>query len=376
MTDFPTFDVVFAMTGDVYRNARALKQVHSLTRLGLRTMVLAVEGTTMRGGLPDGVQVRTMPLPTGRGPAFFRDIHRGMSDMLRVVNARHVHASDLYVLTACSRRAHELGARLSYDARELYAHVAATARRPWVSWVWRMVEGRSIRKANTVFTVSDHIADHLRDTYGIRRPLVVHNVPDRRLIHPEGVSTVRERLPGIGNAPLVLHLGQMRASRGLSHLIRAMTHFPEGHLVFMGYGLHEKVLTAERDALGLSDRIHFLPPVAPADVVMASRDADIGVTLLEDTCLNHRYALPNKLFDYFEAGLPVVASDLPEIAAVLASHDAGLTADPADHAALGSTLAQAVSESTRLKAGAERASKAFTWEVEEPVFASAFAHLT
>ena len=363
------------MTGDVYRNARALKQVHSLTRVGLRTMVLAVEGTTMPGGLPEEVQVRTMPLPQGRGPAFFRAIHLGMSDMLRVIHARHVHASDLYVLSACSGRASELDASLSYDARELYAHVAATAGRPWVSWVWRLIEGRSIRKADTVFTVSNHIADHLRDTYGISRPLVVHNVPDRRLVHPSGVRTVRERLPEIGDAPLVLHLGQMRASRGLSHLIRAMTHFPEGHLVFMGYGPHESVLRAESEALDLADRIHFLPPVMPADVVPASRDADIGVTLLEDTCLNHRYALPNKLFDYFEAGLPVVASDLPEISAVLALFGAGLTANPADHASLGTTLAHAVASQAQLKTGAEHAAKNFTWEVEEPVFASAFEHL-
>lgn len=375
MTDFPTYDVVFAMTGDVYRNARALKQVHSLTRLGLSTLILAVEGSTSPGGMPEGVRVRTMPHPPSSGPAFFRDVHRGMSDMMRVVTARQFHASDLYVLTASSRRARELGARLSYDARELYAHVAATAGRPWVSWVWRVVEGRSIRKVDIVLTVSDHIADHLRDTYGIRRPLVVHNVPDRRLMLPQGIPTLRERLPDIGRAPLVLHLGQMRASRGLSHLIHAMGHFPEAHLVFMGYGAYQQTLIAERDALGLSDRIHFLCPVAPSEVIAVSRDADIGVTLLEDTCLNHRYALPNKLFDYFEAGIPVVASDLPEISAVLETYEAGLTVDPRDHQALGACLARAVSDRKRLTSGAERASKALTWEVEEPVFASAFSEL-
>ena len=81
---------------------------------------------------------------------------------------------------------------------------------------------------------------------------------------------------------------------------------------------------------GAADRIHFHPPVAPDRIRSAIRSADVGVTMLQDSCLNHRYALPNKLFDYVAAGLPVLGADLTEVKRVVTEHDLGLTVDPSD----------------------------------------------
>jgi glycosyltransferase involved in cell wall biosynthesis len=61
--------------------------------------------------------------------------------------------------------------------------------------------------------------------------------------------------------------------------------------------------------------------------------ADVGAHPLPDTCLNHRLALPNKLFDYAFAGLPTVANDLPEMAGLLNDRRMGSVCDttsPAD----------------------------------------------
>lgn len=368
MTDFSTFDVAFAMTGDVYRNSRALKQLESLTRLGLRVVVLCLEGEARPTVLPGDVEVRRMPLPEGRGPGFFRMVHRGMSDMLRAVNARWIHASDLYVVPACARS----GVPWSYDSRELYAHVAATAGRPWVSWFWRLLEGRFIKDARVVFTVSDGIADHLAATYGIPRPIVVRNVPWRvpaTVFEPSAPDT------GIGSTPTVLHLGQMRASRGLEHLISAMPFVPGARLVFMGYGPGKPGLEALAAASPAADRIEFLPPVPPADVPRSAAGAWVGVTLLEDSCLNHRHALPNKLFEYLAAGVPVVASDLPEMRAVLESTKAGVCVDPTDVRELAAALQHVCDNQTTFRQNARNAAGLFNWENEAPAFVAPFQDL-
>ncbi len=364
MTDFSTFDVAFAMTGDVYRNSRALKQLESLTRLGLRVVVLCLEGEAPPVPLPGGVEVRRMPVPEGSGPGFFRMVHRGMSDMLRAVHVRWIHASDLYVVPACARR----GVPWSYDSRELYAHVAATAGRPWVSWFWRLLEGRYIRRARVVFTVSDRIADHLAGTYGIPRPVVVRNVPPRSAIAGSGSGSPDA-------PPVILHLGQIRASRGLEHVIAALPLVPGARLVFMGYGAGKPALEALAAASPAADRIEFRPPVPPADVPRTAAEAWVGVTLLEDSCLNHRYALPNKLFEYLAAGVPVVASDLPEIRAVLESTQAGVCVDPTQVRELAAALQHVCDNQTTYRPNARRAAEKYNWENEAQAFVTPFQDL-
>ena len=74
------------------------------------------------------------------------------------------------------------------------------------------------------------------------------------------------------------------------------------------------------EQLGLGPRVHFRAPVPLAELLSYSAQADVGVTLLEDTCENHRLALPNKAFEYIAAGLPVVASELPELRRLVDSY--------------------------------------------------------
>lgn len=113
------------------------------------------------------------------------------------------------------------------------------------------------------------------------------------------------------------------------------------------------------------ERVHFLDPVPPAELLETTASAHIGVTLLEDTCLNHRFALPNKLFEYMMAGLPVVASDLPEIRGVVAGFDVGELVDPSDLESIATGIQRLVDDPSRRAACAGRARGAcetFSWE--------------
>jgi len=128
-------------------------------------------------------------------------------------------------------------------------------------------------------------------------------------------------------APIVLYLGGLMGGRGIEYLVRSMNAVPDAHLVLLGSGHQAGELAEEARALGVAERVHLLPPVPSDDVVGYAASATVGVSPIVDSCLNYRYSLPNKLFQYMAAGLPVVASDFPQVREVVIGSGAGLVTD-------------------------------------------------
>ena len=155
-------NLVFALAANPYRNSRAVRQIRLLSELGHTVHVLALDDTRSDLVFPDSVQVQAIPIQSPGGPSMFREISRQFFRAARLREATHFHASDLYVLGAMAKAAKtRRDATYSYDARECYPHVASTVGRPWTGWYWRLVEGRYIKGARYVFTVSGSIADHM-----------------------------------------------------------------------------------------------------------------------------------------------------------------------------------------------------------------------
>lgn len=363
MTQVPRIDILFALTGELNHNSRAVKQLRSLVRFGYRVSVMSLDADPDRS-LVQGISAyyRIDPGVSG-GYRFFYRLRKMAGMVARGIPAQCYHASDLYVLSALAGAAKMHGGALTYDARECYPHVASTTNRPWISWYWQSYEKRLLPMCKSVFTVSDSIADHMVRTYGIKRPVVVQNVPE---ISPMQVGQgVLHTLAGLdADVPIVLHLGQLRKARGCELLIRALRETISAHLVFLGYGPEQSALESLVETMGLEDRVHFLPPVSPAAISRSIGDAMIGVTLLEADCLNHQYALPNKLFDYIHAGIPVLASDLPEIGALVNSNEIGKTVTPGDVSATSQALQEMISNVSHRETwqrNTHRIAETFTW---------------
>lgn len=372
----PSPDVVFALTGDVRRNSRALKQLRALAALGATAEALTLGPATADPWLEERIRLRVLPRPSGSGPVFFARVHRLFKQIARQIPARVYHASDLYTLPALHAAAQRHGGRLVYDARELYPFVAATAGRPWVQWFWQIVEGRHLRHADAVFTVSDSIADRLAQTYGVARPTVLYNVPPHRAVVDSGYLRAQTRVAP--DTVVLLHQGQIQQGRGCALLADAMRDVRGAVLVFLGGGPLKPTLQQHVATAHLDDRVRFLDPVPPDALLPVTASADVGITLLEDTCLNHRFALPNKLFEYLMAGLPVLASDLPEIRSVVESFAVGCLVDPADRAALVKTLQRMVDDKearARWAAHAPRVFETFSWEKASQRFTQTYQDL-
>ncbi len=251
-----------------------------------------------------------------------------------------LHAHDSNALVPVALAARRAGVPFVYDAHDLWLGRPRRDRSPLyfaLSQVtYRLIERAFVPRAAAVITVSRPIADHLARRYGLDRVELVHNYPDHL---PVAARDLRDRSDGseiAADRRLVLYLGALMGGRGLEELVDAAPDFDGADLVLLGSGPLEPELARRIGVAGTGERVHLLAPVPPDQVVDYAASADVGVSPIVPSCLNYRYSLPNKLFQYMAAGVPVVASDFPQVREVVRDSGCGLvvgTSRPADIAA-------------------------------------------
>ena len=359
----------------VVYDSRVRREARTLTEAGHRVTVVELDRGA-RGSLDGFARVSASP-PEGVCRALPFHAYRGAflaGFVARVVQARPdvVHAHDAAMLVPGLLAARFTGARLVYDSHELATGVPYREG-GWARFV-SAVERLAVPRCAAVITVSDGIAERLQELYGLRRrPTVVRNVCALAPAAPTG--ELRARL-GIDGAPLVLHQGAAAPDRGCEVLIRAMESVPGAHLVFLG-DEGAPGFTAQLRVLAhggrLDGRVHFHPGV-PLDRLLAfTAEADVGVSLLQDTCENHRLALPNKVFEYVAAGVPVVVSDLPELRRLVDRYGIGRCTEAADPGAAAATLRSALAD--RRDAALASAARELSWEHERERLLALYARL-
>ena len=372
---------MFAFVGSVARSSRALRQIRALAEMGAAVRVLAFDAPDRFDGLGLGeaVSLQRLARPRGSGPPFFWKAHRLFRRTARQIPAAVYHASDLYTLPGMAAAARRHGGLLVYDSREWYVGLDDTAGRPHVALFWGAVERAAIRQADAVFTVNGAIADRLATRYRIARPHVVRNVSEHPAQAPTGA--LREQLGLPPGRPLALYQGLFRAGRGLDLLVGAMARVPEADLVLIGEGPEEDALRRRAAQVHgrAGARVHFVPFTEPDQLLRLTADADLGCIPILPLTESLRLALPNKVFEYAAAGLPILAgSGIEPLAALVREHGAGPVADPSDEEALVEALQMGLLDGearVRYRAGSQALHEASSWKRERARFTEPYAGL-
>ncbi len=258
---------------------------------------------------------------------------------------------------------------LVYDTHELETetHVTHGLRK----CLAKLVERVFISRADAVCVVNRSIAAWYEKAYGLARAWVVHNLPRRMTAAPERTGLLRGAI-GLEppEATLFIYQGMLSPGRGIEMLIETFSGIgEERHLVFMGYGPLEDWV---RKACRLHSNIHFMPAVAPDLVGDYTVDADVGLSLIENTCLSYYLCAPNKLYEYAACGVATVVSDFPEMSRFVESHDCGWKTKP-NVEALRRLIESIDAESLKAKrVNAALAGMQCCWENEVPELLSMY----
>jgi glycosyltransferase involved in cell wall biosynthesis len=376
-------------------DSRTLKEAASLSRAGLRSIVLEglpsserwdgqpfevvglMQGSTSGGGdaetaAPKPSALRRLVRPLGAlvDPLIaLVAFNRATAASLPPADLYWVHGSRQLLAVALNAR--RLGVPFVYDAHDFYADAvrnnpSLTRVQRRALWLDRMVERACVPLAAARLTVSEGVRDLQEARF--RRPFaVLRNAHDPRLDRPSD-GDLRDRLKLGDDAFLLVAVGNSKTGTAFEPAFAALAALPEHvHLAFVGRDYEDAAdLARER---GLAGRVHFVPPVPPAEVTSFIRCADAAAILYFPLTPNFVSALPNRLFQAIAAGLPLLyPSALAAIRALCEEQDVGVAIDPQDADSLAAAVRRLLDDPeklARLRKNAERAAERLTWEREE-----------
>ncbi|MCU0265342.1 MAG: glycosyltransferase [Actinomycetia bacterium] len=299
-----------------------------------------------------------------------------------VIHAHDNHMVGVATLAVARARARGRQVRWVYDAHEWVAGLATYGSRTRrVVSAYAKLEAEYVRGADAVITVSPQLAEALRRRYRLPHPpAVVLNIPPQQRVPGEPVVDVRQRVGLDAGTPLLVYSGAVTTARGLVTALEALTLLPDAHLAVVCVPspttLAAQALQRHAAAVGVSDRVHWLDPVAPHQVSEFLSTADVGlIPLLRFP--SHDMALTNKLFEYMHGGLPLVVSDCPAQAAFVREHGIGVVHRAGDAADLARAVTDALARRAELAQPLhdEALLHRFTWEAQEEALLAVYREL-
>lgn len=365
--------LVFTVTTDLNYDQRMQRICGSLAQAGYAVLLVGRQWPTSRPLQLQPYQQHRLRCWFTKGKLFYLEFSLRLLLYLLGQRAAAWCAIDLDTALPVWLRARLGGQPFVYDAHELFTEVPEVVARPRVQRVWRAIENFIVPRAALAYTVGPALARVFEQRHG--RPFqVVRNIS--RLTE-NGLDTA----PASGSGPIILYQGALNAGRGLEQLLAAMPQV-NGRLIICGEGDLSGALRAQAAGLGLvaSGQVEFRGFVLPDALRELTRQATVGVMLLENQGLSYYYSLANKFFDYLHAGIPQVTSNFPEYRALneqFAVADLVPNLEPA-------TLATALNRLLpggdpahyqQLAANCRRARQVLSWQQEEQHLRQLYAHL-
>lgn len=309
--------IAISVTNDLVTDNRVHKVATTLQKMGYDVTLI---GRLLQESLPiqRTYTTRRMCLFFNKGPMFYAEYNIRLFFILLFSKFNVFVANDLDTLLANFVVSKITGGRLFYDSHEYFTEVPELVNRPHVQRHWKKIEEKIVPNISHAYTVCQSIAETYRYQYGTYFH-VVRNVPERRIKEP----VPEDKKLNFGGKKIILYQGALNIGRGLESIIRAMQYLDNCMLVIVGEGDMSQELRGLSWQLKLTDRITFMGKMPFSEVKHITPQANLGLSIEEDLGLNYRFALPNKLFDYIQAEIPVLVSNLPEMKKLVSDYRIG-----------------------------------------------------
>jgi len=307
--------IVISVTNDLTTDQRVEKTCEALSEIGYDVVLV---GRKLKTSLPIQKNYKTVRfrLLFNKGFLFYAEFNIRLFIFLLFTKKNLLFSNDLdtllpnYLLSLLQQKT------LVFDSHELFSEIPELVTKPRIKNFWLYLEKKLIPKLKNVITVSNSIKNHYLNLYGVSAT-VVRNIPKIQKIDPKefDVNTDEKKI--------ILYQGAVNIGRGIELMIDTMPLLDKYLFIVIGDGDILKELKEKVKLQNLNNKVKFLGKKSPEELKKLTLSASIGMSLEEDLGLNYRYALPNKVFDYLHANIPVIIADLPEMRALIEKYSFG-----------------------------------------------------
>lgn len=272
----------------------------------------------------------------------------------------YILANDLDTLPACFFASKLKNTELVYDSHELFSESVELQGRKFVQGFWRKLEDFFLPKIKKSFTVSQSIVEFYDKKYQNNMGLI-RNIPLKKdVLKVEEVSFPTKN-------KTILYQGVLNPGRGIKPMIKALKFIDDLDLIIIGYGKVEQELKDFVAKHKMNNRVHFLGRVERDKLFNYTKQATLGMVLEEPLGLSFQFSLPNKLFDYIHAEIPIIAGNLPEISRIINEHKVGVLVDDYKPATIAATIHNLLKDKSllsKIKENQQKAKEVLCWEIE------------
>lgn len=298
-----------------------------------------------------------------KGPLFYLNYNIRLFFFLLFSKTDVLWSNDLDTLLPNFLISKIKGVKLIFDSHEYFTEVPELINRPKKQAIWKRLEKKIIPQLNYVLTVSPSIANLYRKEYGIDVK-VLRNVPsiNKTIVEVEKLKK--------GDEKIIIYQGAINVNRGIELMVEAMLHLENIQFYILGKGDIEGEIAQLILDKQLQNKVRMLGAIPLEKLHQYTKQADLGLSLEEDKGLNYRFALPNKLFDYIHAGIPVLVADLPEMSALVKQYKVGAVVDEYEAKCLAQTINQMLTDKSMInqwKVNTVKAAQELNWENEEQI---------
>ncbi len=311
--------IIVSVTNDLTTDQRVDKVCNTLSEMGFKVLLIGRKFKNSEN-LNRNYNTFRFKLLFNHGFLFYAEYNLRLFVKLFFTKKNILLSNDLDTLLPNFLISKIFKSKLVYDSHELFTEVPELNNRPFIKKFWLTLEKNILPHIKNCYTVNSEIAQIYTTKYNIPVNVIRNLAPKYyKKVHLESFA---EKIKG-AKKMLILQGAGINVDRGAEEAVEAMQYIENCILYIIGSGDVIGTLKNKIKDLNIEEKVFILPKMPYLELMKYTQIADLGLSLDKNTNLNYEFSLPNKIFDYIQAGTPLLVSNRKIIKEIVENNNIG-----------------------------------------------------